>query len=311
MPNWRRTESRVVRPFQSVEAALSNVRLKLRADAQFDDRTSFEVSELDSGDIRPEFELNVRIDALEAVRPLTAADLALVIKLTDTRLWRSEPVFVSDIEDLPRTWTVPPAVKDRFSWKFGLIASVALVLKANRSPEPGLPYLRGHWIDRKDFSVRPITERRAFPIERWTAEDFARRGLPRDTVYWIEFLADDLNDRFDDPSGALRVCLRADAYDTLLDTEETPAGRAVMKLIEAEILAEVLWRGLDALEPGDDISRGSLLHTVVAKVVKATGTNEQELRQVVTTRRDLSTLRTFAQAAINVRRDVTKLRSAN
>jgi hypothetical protein len=311
MPNWRRTESRVVRPFRSVEAALTDVRLKLRADAEFDDRTSFDASELDSGDIRPEFELNVQADALEAVRPLTAADLSLAIRLTDAKLRRSELVFESGIEVLPRTWTVPPEVKDRFSWKFGLTASVALVLKANRPPEPGLPYMRGHWIARKDFSIRTLVERRTFPIERWPAEEFARRGLPRDTVYWIEFMTDDLNDRFDDPSEALRVCLRADVYDALVDNEETPAGRAVMKLIEAEILAEVLWRGLDALEACDDIARGSLLHTAVAKVVKATGTNEQALRQVVTKKRELSTLRTFAQAAVDVRRDVAKLRLAN
>jgi hypothetical protein len=311
MPNWRRTESRIVRPFRSVEAALTDVRLKLRADAEFDDRTSFDASEADLRDIRPEFALNVQESALEAVRPLTAADLALAIRLTDARLRRSERVFESGIEVLPRTWTVPPEVKDRFSWKFGVTASVALVLKANRSPEPGLPYMRGHWIARKDFSVRSVTERRTFPIERWTAEEFARRGLPRDTVYWIEFMATDLNDRFDDPSEALRVCLRADVYDALVDAEETPAGRAVMKLIEAEILAEVLWTGLDALEAGDDIVRGSLLHTAVAKVLKATGTNEQALRQVVTTKRELSTLCTFAQAAVDVRRDVAKLRLAN
>jgi hypothetical protein len=308
MPNWIRTESRVVRPFQSVEATLREVRLKLGADAEFDDRISFDASEVDFSDIQPEFALNVQAAALEAVRPLRAEDLFLVIRLTDARLRRSELVFESDIETLPRTWTVPREIKDRFSWKFGLTASVALVLKANQPPQPGLPYLRGHWVARKDFSVRSVAERRTFPIERWTAEEFARRGLPRDTVYWIEFLTDDLNVRFDDLAEAFRVCLRADVYDALVDTQETPPGLAVMKLIEAEILAEVLWRGLDALDASDEIARGSLLHTVVAKVEKATGTNAQALREAVITRRELSTLRAFAQAAVDVRRDLAKLR---
>jgi hypothetical protein len=223
-----------------VEAALADVRLRLRADAEFNDRTSFDASDVELRDIQPEFALNVQASALEELRPLTAADLALAIRFTDPKLRRSELVFESDIDTLPRTWAVPPEVKERFSWKFGLTASVALVLKENRPPEPGLPYMRGHWIARKDFSVRPVAGRRTFPIERWPADEFARRGLPRDTVYWIEFLTDDLNVRFDDPSEAFRVCLRADVYDGLADAEETPAGRAVVKLIEAEILAEEL-----------------------------------------------------------------------
>jgi hypothetical protein len=293
-----------------VEAALTDVRFKLRADAEFDDRTSFDTSELDFGDIRPEFALNVQASAPEAVRPLTAADLALVIRLTDAKLRRSELVFESGIEDLPRTWALPPEVKERFSWKFGLTASVVLVLKANRSPEPGLPYMRGHWIARKDFSVRSVAERRTFPIQRWTAEEFARRGLPRDTVYWIEFMTDDLNVRFEDPSEALGICLRADVYDTLVDAEDTPAGRAVMKLIEVEILAEVVLRGLRNLETGDDIEKGTLLHSAVARVEKATGTNRNRLRAIVQ-ELELGMLRAFAQAAVDARRDVVKLRSAS
>lgn len=307
MPNWRRTESRVVRPFQSVEAALADVRLKLRADAEFDDRTSFDASEVELREIRPEFAFAVQVSALDAARPLSAADLSLAIRFSDPRLRRSELIFESGVDALPDTWTVPAAVKDRFSWKFGLNASVALVLRADRPPEPGLPFMRGHWIARKEFSVRSVAERRTFPIERWTAEDFARRGLPRDTVYWIEFMAEDLNARFDDPGEAFRVCLRADVYDALLDAEESPSGRAVMALIKAEILTEVLWRGLENLGQDQEIEKGGLLHSALARVEKATNASQEALRRV-TTDKELSTLRTFAQAAVDARKDVARLR---
>lgn len=308
MPNWRRTESRVVRPFTSLGEALKDVRLKLRANEDFDDRTSFDASEVELPDLRPEFALNVRVPAQESDRSLTPTDLSLVIRLADTRLHRSELVFESEIEAMPPTWSVPPEVKHRFSWRFGLTASVMLVLRADRPPEPELPFMRGHWIARKDFSVRTLPERRTFPIERWSAEDFARRGLPRDTVYWIEFLTDDINTRFDDPGEALRVCLRADVYDALVEAEDSPAGRAVAKMIEAEILTEVLWRGLDNLGSNESIERGSLLHSALARVEKATKANQEALRQLVTQGKELSSLRAFAQAAVDARKDLARLR---
>jgi len=306
MPNWRRTETRTVRPFPSIDGSLTAVRLKLFPDAGFDERTSFDASEAELRDVNPEFRLVVERSALEASGLPTAADLSLVIRLADIRLRRSELVFESGLESLPETWAVPPDVRNRFSWKFGVDASVALVLRSERSPQPGQPFMPGHWVARKDFSVRANREPRALPIERWTAEDFVRERLPRESVYWIQFVTDDLNSRFDDPGEAFRVCLRADVYDSLVGSQETPRGRAVMSLIAAEILTEVLWRGLRNLGDGEEIERGGLLHSAVVRVRKATNATEETLRRFVADH-ELSTLRTFAQAALGVRRHVTRL----
>jgi hypothetical protein len=166
--------------------------------------------------------------------------------------------------------------------------------------------MRGHWVARKDFSIRAKAEPRAFPIERWTAEDFARQGLPRDSVYWIQFMADDLNGRFDDPGEAFRVCLRADVYDALVSAEETPQARALLAMIAAEILAEVLWRGLNNLDAGEEIERGGLLHSALGRVGKATNATQETLRKLVVDG-ELSSLRSFAQAAVGARRAVARL----
>lgn len=308
MRNWRRTETRTVRPFPSIDACLAGVRLKLSPDAGFDERTSFDASEAESRDVSPEFLLQVDRSALEG-SPLAASrdpSLALVIRLADARLRRSELVFESGLQSLPEMWAVPPGVRNRFSWKFGVDLSVALVLTSARSPEPGQPFMRGHWLARKDFSVRAKAEPRAFHIERWTAEDFARHGLPRDSVYWIEFITDDLNNRFDDPRDALRVYLRDDVYDALNDAQEANPGRALCSTIVAEILTEVLWRGLRNLEPAEEIERGGLLHSALARVEKATNATLERLRKLVADG-ELSSLRTFAQAAVGTRRAVARL----
>jgi hypothetical protein len=307
MPNWRRSETRTVRPFPSVDACLAGVRLKLFPDAGFDERTSFDTSEVDLRDVSPEFLLAVDQSVLEA-SPLAASrdlSLALVIRLADLRLRRSELVFQSELPSLPQTWAVPPDVRNRFSWRFGVDASVALVLRSDRPVQPGQPFMRGHWVARKDFSIRAKAEPRSFPIERWTGEDFAREGLPRDSVYWIQFIADDLNDRFDDSGEAFRLCLRADVYDALVYAEKTPQARALLSMIAAEILAEVLWRGLGNLDAGEEIEKGGLLHSALARVVKATNTTVETLRKLAE-EGELSKLRTFAQATVGARRAVAR-----
>jgi len=306
MPTWQRTETRTVRPFASVDACLAGVRLKLFPDDAFDERTSFDASDAELRDVSPEFRLVVDRSALEASRLPAVSDLSLVIRLDDTKLRRSEVVFETGLQTLPETWALPPDVRNRFSWKFGVDTSVALVLRSERPPQPGLPFMRGHWVARKDFSIRAKAEPRAFPIERWTAEDFARQGLPRDSVYWIQFITNDLNSRFDDPGEAFRVCLRADVYDAFVYAQETPQGRALFSMITAEILTEVLWRGLTDLEASEEIEKGSLLHSALARVEKATNATQGTVRQFAVDG-ELSSLRTFAQAAVGTRRAVARL----
>jgi hypothetical protein len=119
-------------------------------------------------------------------------------------------------------------------------------------------------------------------------------------------MADDLNGRFDDPGEAFRVCLRADVYDALVYAEETAQARALFSMITAEILAEVLWRALRNLDAGEEIERGGLLHSALARVAKATNATQETLRKFVVDG-ELSSLRTFAQAAVGARRAVARL----
>jgi hypothetical protein len=308
MPQWQRTETRVVRPFPTAESCLVGVKFKLTRDAKFDDRTSFDVSEVELDRLQPEFRLQVDLSPLGAQGSGLPApsDLDLVIRFADARLHRSEVVFKEAVESLPETWHVPTDVSKKFSWKFGADVTVALVLRLKRSAQSGQPFMPGRWVARKDFSVRSKAEPRAFPVERWTADDFARQGLPRDTVYWIQFIADDLNRRFDDPGDAFRVCLRADVYDALDQAQDTQQGRALFSTIISEILTEVLWRGLQSLGDSEQIERGGLLHSALARVEKATNATRNSLRRLVADG-ELSSLRTFAQATVGMRRALAKL----
>lgn len=302
--DWVRTESRTVRPFPSLDRCLAGVQFRPSPARDFDGSTSFDASEL--GDIRPEFRLSIDLSALEVGSAAAAADLSLVIRLADLRLRRSELVLQSALDAIPEAWTVPLDVRRRFSWKTGVEGTVALVLREDRAPRVGQPFLRGHWIARRDFSVRPKPAPRSFPIERWTAKDFEKRGLPKDTAYWIEFVSDELNKRFENPGEALLVCLRADVHDALLAAADTDRGRGLMSLIVTEILTETVFRGLRDLEPSAELERGGLLESALRKVTRATGTTLDVLRKYVKAG-DVSSIRAFAQAATEARRSIAKI----
>jgi hypothetical protein len=77
-------------------------------------------------------------------------------------------------------------------------------------------------------------------------------------------------------------------------------------MIAAEILAEVLWRGLRNLDAGEEIERGGLLHSALARVAVATNATQETLQKFVADG-ELSSLRTFAQAAVGARRAVARL----
>ncbi len=303
--DWIRTESRLVRPFPSLDDSLKGVRFRLAPDSDFDERTSFDASEL--GDVCPEFLLNVDRSPLGGEGAVEPEELSLVIRIADVRLRRGEIVLETGLDEAPETWALPADVRDRFSWRTGVDAAVALVLRESReTPRPGEPFLRGHWVARKDFTVRPKAVPQSFPIERWTGEDFVQRGLPKDTAYWIDFVSDDLNQRFENPGEAFRVCLRADVYDTLVAVEDTDRGSAAMTLILTEILAEVVFRGMRELEGSTDLEKGGLLDAALRKIRVATGVDCAALHSYVE-KGDFATIRAFAQAATQARRSVAKL----
>lgn len=305
--DWVRAESRIVRPFPSLDEYLDGVQFRLSPDRDFDGLASFDASEL--SDIHPEFRLTMAQSPLKVASAVAPSDLSLVIRLADVRLRRGELVFQSPLDAIPTTWAVPGYVRRRFSWKTGVEATVALVLTQDRAPTVGQPFLKGHWVARKDFSVRPKPAPRSFPIERWTVEDFVERGLPKDTAYWIDFISDDLNQRFHDPGDAFRVCLRVDVYDALAAAENTDQGRGVMSLILTEILAETVFRGLRDVRSLEDLERGGLLDSALRKVTRATGTSLDVLHRYVEMG-DVASIRAFAQAATEARRSIAKIARA-
>lgn len=301
--DWRRSESRVVRPFAGVEGCLGSVHLRLFSDAEWDDRTAFEVEQDRLSDVSPEFQLDIDKRAKREGR-IESNRLSIVVTLRDLHLRRSEVVFEKPLKDVPEFWAPPYDVYREFAWASGVKATVALVLNATRRPTVGEPYLRGHWLERKVFLVRPRSQPHSFPVERWTAEDFAKKKLPKDTAYWVDFLTDDFNRRFDEPGEALRIAFRDDVFDALADKESSPSSRAILALIISEVATDILAKALETVE-SDELDRAGVLYAVLERIRKATGAKREELADYVKNG-NRAALRAHVQAARSMHRDLAK-----
>jgi hypothetical protein len=305
---WRRTETRAVRPFLTISQCIDSIQLRLLSSQTFSDDTAFVLRQEDLGNFKPEFRFDINRDSIEVLWPNGSKVLELVIRATDLRLRRSQMIFKQVIDRVPESWEIPQDIFQRLAWTAGVKFTVALVLVSSRTPIPGEPFLRGHWVARKDFSVGLQVQKSIFPIERWTANDFVKHGLPPDSAFWIDFITDDFNRRFEESEEAFRVCFRADVYDALAESQNTVAGKAVMSILFSEITADVLWMGMRSLGLGDELKRGGVINDLVVKILKATNTTQEALSKMARNH-DRTSLRAHVQATLATRRDIVKIKA--
>ena len=304
---WHRAEARVLRPFVSTNACLANVRFRTHADSSFEDRDSFEIEETRLRAIKPEFHLKVD-RSVDQIKSIAEENLSLVISLRDVRLRRTSVVLEAPLRDVPEHWSLPQPAISGFAWKYGVTATIGVILASDRPRKPAQPYLRGQWVDRKVFAVRPFREPHSFPIQKWPPERFVEHGLPRDSAYWLQLTTSDFNQAFDDPAEAFLLALRDDVYDALISSESAPSGRALEAVLLAEIITDVLQAGLLSVEPLQDLQRGGVLYGLTDKIRRTTGTQPQELFRIARDKEDgRSRLRAYVQSAFSTRRAISKL----
>lgn len=264
----RRSERRLIRPFPSVNEILKDVGLRVRPTDEFAvEEAHIEVDDATLGEIDVECRLQpLDIDALKRQYPDLAPSMVLGIVLTDHGLKRSWLVFKCPIDDVPELWRLPPDVRNQLSWTGPTQLSVFVMLgKAAGSVQRGKPYRLGHWVARKDFSIGVAARQPAFPIERWEPDVFQRRGLPRRTTYYVDVDEDALLNEGDELRSAIRVGLHASVFDSLRLLGRSPIAKGLQAWLAAEVVAEVLFRGLQSLNgsaPPDE----SLIASLVRKL---------------------------------------------
>lgn len=301
--NWSLGESVVVRPFLTADEFLQGVKFRLSPDRPFEARDTFETSEVNLATIAPEFQLVVA----DGLPKKLKEHLSLVIRLHDVHLHRSVIHLEAPLTDIPPTFAIPPSDTKRYAWKSGVRAVVAIMQRKDRKRVPEEPFLRGHWIARRVITVGRDPKGRAFPIERWEPKEFQKRGLPVETVYWLDFVSTDLNRTYKDPADAFKLGIHGDVYDALAASEQSLGTKAFYAMLLTEVYTDLLVVGLSDLGQAD-LQRGGVLDALVKRLERAVGLSLSKLRAMSKEEDGRARIRAHVQSMMQAREPIARLR---
>lgn len=267
-----RTETRVVRPFLDISEILKKSELRVEKDGVFSSSETVPIEDIDPKNLEIALKIPLPPTDIEEKNGIKREDISIVIIVTDQRLKKSACLFQMKLDEVcedPYEFT--DAQMNMFYWKGNVSIDLAAVLGIERPVEPNKPFLAGHWIAKKRFTLNARKDNPAFPIIPLPGEDFANKfNMPKDTVYFIEYISDTLNVPFSELDNTLRIYIHEDVYNSLLRNENSPSTRLQERIIMTEIFTCILAKYLTSID-AEDLTEDSVIKTLINRVEESTG----------------------------------------
>ena len=307
--NWYKSETREVRPFfevESVEEALRDAEVRLFDEAPFLGTESYLLNEQELRRLSPVVRPRLDVSRIKGNRTVNARDLVLVVSATNPFLKRTRLIGQHNVAGkLPEEIAVGAEVLDALGGGANLEMDVTLCLNRGLPRQAGKPFIPGHWIARKQFSVRSAKQSEDFDVETLDDEGWKARGFPAKTLYNVEYMGE-IASVVEANRPIAKVQIHVDVYRRIAAESDSKLARPVQTILAAEIIAQVLAASASEWEGLDEPERGSPLSAVLKHVNKvercslrqlhalATGSSLQRLRALL--HADRGTVRAIAEA---------------
>jgi hypothetical protein len=276
---WKRTESRVVRPFVDIRECLADCEIKVGRERDFTADEAIQITDIDMRNPEISLKIPLSIEEIAERSGLASERISLVIVVNDLKGKKSEICFATNIRDTDEEIILlGEETLSQFSWSGRTQIEVALVLSEGIPFESGKPFLAGHWIAKKSFMLNAAKEIPSFPIEPMKGEDFKTRwGLPVDTVYFVDFYRDNLDIPHEELGSSLKIYINESVYNALIRAENTSPAKLIQNMLVSEIISCILARALNSFD-GTVPERGNVLDGLVSKIKDSTGKDFQTMR---------------------------------
>ncbi|MDE0307407.1 MAG: hypothetical protein OXI87_21380 [Albidovulum sp.] len=278
--SWRHSETRAISPFMVSKSCLRNLKFRIYSDAEFlanDPWNAIVEPELiHSEEFRPELLLDVDLDALGKEADVDPAEFRLSIVLRDSAIWSSRAVSSWRLKDLPLSHCFLPDQLSGLAGQRGLQFSVLVTPDKNLEERFRRAWRKGQIVARRDFILSPPIDGVGFPIQVVPAETFVTRGLPADSVWYIDWI--DWFDFDKPPEDVLCIYLNEEvAKKLLLLAGNDAVGNVLWTSIATDALLEITLRIFlsDPMPPEDP---KSLLARVIGTMQSVSG---QDLNTLV------------------------------
>ena len=297
---WNAKEREVIEPFHLARDAFGGTKLR------WSEKEDFEIGEvrfIESGTAwsvaDPALLVVVDRDSVVRETGVSEEDLAVALSIRDRQL---------NLFTLAGQWTIgslpdrPVLLRDSLrQFSCGSRMELCLTLFVSRTTDRGFRVARerGQVLARKSFVARPMPELPRFPKVWKSPADFEGKGLHQDTIFYVEWLAEDL-DR--PPAEALSIWLNERHRDQMLSFERGGAsGRLLVTELAGMILAEICAAVLASdQEPDDPAGTIEIVAGVLQDVTGMTGMTLDEMRMRMRSHDGFSWVRAWCQQAVGV-----------
>jgi hypothetical protein len=264
---WHREEPREVRPFFTAvdaERALAASGIRLFDDDDFNyDTVDFDLDEIDFSKLSPVLQINVVDPDQWLPKALGLGELEVVLVASNTFLKRSEVIRRTKLNaKLPVEWVVEKATLDQLGGGRNLQLTLALCLSEDREPDPGSPFVVGHWLSRKTFAIRTRSAATLFDLRARTDEEWIAAGFPAKTMYSVDYIGG-IDAELDDGASVATVYMHVDAQNRMISTS---LGDSLQPLLAAEIILSIILDSKKEWENSTDVDNNSPLFKLMKQL---------------------------------------------
>lgn len=279
---WRKSAARDVRPFfgaVALEHSLVKVELRLFADGAFSAENSFLIEGSAAARLAPALRLN--FDQSIDYGSIKKNDLVLAVTAVQPFLKKTRIVAT-----LPLAKALPPEIEidDDVVAELGggtnMDIVVALCLGKRLEKHPGSPFLLGHWLAKKSFSLRAPQIAEEFDIDPTEDETWIKLGYPAKTLYAVEYLGG-MNEPVQKDNRTARVRVHADIFKKLTAESNQKVARPVLGGMAAEIACQMLAASFSDWESADEVTAQSPLSAFMKRIEKVHPCDLEELKKLV------------------------------
>jgi hypothetical protein len=262
MLNWRKSAIKDVRPFfgtVSLEDALGSAELQVNEDGPFSPEPAYVIEPADMSKLRLTARLNFKQAAM-SFDTVKRSDLVLAVTVVQPFMKKTIVVGTYAIDkDLPEEVTIGEEILAALGGGLNINVDLALCLKKKLPKEPGSPFLFGHWLSKKSFTLRPPKLAEEFDIEPTEDDAWKKLGYPPKTLYLVEYFGG-VNEPVAKDKQTARIRVHADIYKKLTAESQQRLAKPILNSLAAELACQMLatsisdWEGADEVVPQSPLS---------------------------------------------------------
>ncbi|MEI6761939.1 MAG: hypothetical protein WCO22_15975 [Betaproteobacteria bacterium] len=279
---WRKSAVRDVRPFFGAIALaniLDNAELRLFAEGAFSADTTFMIE----GSEREQLALALRLNFEASVDygTIKKNDLVLAVTAVQTFLKKTYVIATLPIsKPLPPDLEIPDEVLAQLGGGGNIDVAVALCLGKGLDKRPGAPFLLGHWLAKKTFTLRMPQSAEEFDIESTDDDMWIKLGYPAKTLYAVDYLGG-MNEPVHKDSWTAKVRVHADIYKKLTAESNQKVARPVLGSMAAEIACQMLTASFQDWENADEVVAQSPLSALIKRIHRVQPCDLEKLKKLV------------------------------